>query len=215
MEAMYQRQSELDLRVPEDATVIGVGGVGAWVAIFLAMSGTKNLVLIDPDEVELSNLNRIPVPPYQVGNHKVDALASLIRAMRPDINIVAVRGRWESHNAPYYSGVIFDCTDRFSVQLEISIAHRNRVRVGYDGGFDITVTDAPPPRWGNQEDTNYEVTPTWVVGAAMAGLLAVAKVCKWPSTNLSFNMADLMEGRFGYVRQQEEVVQHVEASVGN
>jgi tRNA A37 threonylcarbamoyladenosine dehydratase len=47
-------------------------------AIFLALAGTKNMVLIDSDLVEIHNLNRTLFRPYHVGMKKVDALHELL-----------------------------------------------------------------------------------------------------------------------------------------
>ena len=59
-QAIYERQNLIkDLKIPETASVVGLGGTGFWTALLLAMSGVEELVLIDSDIVEVSNLNRL------------------------------------------------------------------------------------------------------------------------------------------------------------
>lgn len=54
--------------------IVGIGGVGSWVLQSLAMAGVGRLDIVDPDVVELSNLNRQPLySTVQVGTAKIDA----------------------------------------------------------------------------------------------------------------------------------------------
>lgn len=185
----YDRQSRLHLRVPGGAIVVGCGGVGFWVATFLAMSGVEKIVLVDFDHVDETNLNRIALLPGDVNRRKVDALAEWLVALRPSINVYPVHGRVGDGitvndlasmlNCYREDIVLFDCTDRISVQ---DLLHREcqglgikRIRAGYNGGDHITVTELPPAKWGDTEDNGYEVVPSWVVPAVLAAALAVAK----------------------------------------
>lgn len=70
--------------------IIGVGAVGSWVAIQLAKSGFKFFVLIDKDNVESSNLNRSLYEQSDVGNSKLKALTSYLKAINEQINVDAV-----------------------------------------------------------------------------------------------------------------------------
>ena len=71
---MYTRQEKLDITPPNGVTVIGCGGVGAWVAIDLAMSGVRKLTLFDHDKLEIHNLNRLPFSALNVGKPKTEVL---------------------------------------------------------------------------------------------------------------------------------------------
>ena len=74
-EALYERQNLIrDLKIPEVSTVVGLGGTGFWTAVFLAMSGVEELILIDSDIVEVSNLNRLPLKEGFVGKKKIAAV---------------------------------------------------------------------------------------------------------------------------------------------
>lgn len=64
--------------------VIGVGGVGSWVAEALARSGIGGLTLIDPDHVAESNINRqVHALDATLGMAKVQAMIERIRAIHP------------------------------------------------------------------------------------------------------------------------------------
>ena len=54
MTDIYNRQQSLNLQIPESVSVIGVGGVGSWVALNLALVGVKKLILYDPDIIAVS-----------------------------------------------------------------------------------------------------------------------------------------------------------------
>lgn len=68
--------------------IVGVGGVGAYVAEMLARAGVGNLTLVDGDVVSNSNRNRQLVALVStVGRAKVDVLADRLRDINPQINL--------------------------------------------------------------------------------------------------------------------------------
>lgn len=191
----YSRQETLDLHVPESVVIIGCGGVGAWVALMLAMSGTKQFALHDFDVLEPHNLNRVPVPPYMAGQAKPDALKRLLEWVRPDVEVYCFYERVNPEALQDSGAVVFDCTDSFEFQKALAEAVPDRIRVGYDGGTSVTVTSAPPPAWGNQDEEPYRIVPTWVVGAALAGIMGAAKACRYPDAERTVDLSELLEGR--------------------
>lgn len=58
--------------------ILGVGGVGSWVAHLLSRSGVGSVVLVDDDVVDASNLNRSLFDASSVGSSKVDSLAQAL-----------------------------------------------------------------------------------------------------------------------------------------
>lgn len=81
LDDIYNRQSSLELNLP-DTIVVGVGGLGSYVALYLAMYGIRNLILIDNDKVEASNLNRSLFKINHIGKYKVEAVTELILERR-------------------------------------------------------------------------------------------------------------------------------------
>jgi molybdopterin-synthase adenylyltransferase len=68
--------------------IVGVGGVGSWVAAALTCLGLGKLVLVDDDRVELSNLNRqVLFRPSDIGALKAVVAARALRAFNPAIEI--------------------------------------------------------------------------------------------------------------------------------
>ncbi|WP_424534048.1 ThiF family adenylyltransferase [Sphaerisporangium viridialbum] len=66
--------------------VLGMGGLGGWIALLLARLGVRHIVGVDPDHIELSNLHRQALyGRSDVGRLKVDAAESALRAADPDI----------------------------------------------------------------------------------------------------------------------------------
>lgn len=96
--------------------VIGVGGVGSWVAEALARSGVGQLTLVDMDEICVTNINRqVHAVEATVGRPKVQAMAERIRAISPEVEIVEAFRFFTSESAEElltsgWDGVV-DCID--------------------------------------------------------------------------------------------------------
>ena len=68
--------------------VVGVGGVGSWVAEALARTAVGHITLIDGDTVEESNTNRqLPALNGTYGQKKVEVLARRLQAINPEARI--------------------------------------------------------------------------------------------------------------------------------
>lgn len=69
--------------------IIGVGAVGSWVAANLVQSGVRNLILMDPDKVDQSNLHRqFGYFDGDEGNYKVDVLEQRLLEYNNKIDII-------------------------------------------------------------------------------------------------------------------------------
>jgi tRNA threonylcarbamoyladenosine dehydratase len=68
--------------------VIGIGGVGSWIAEALARSGIGRISLIDADDICVSNTNRqLPALQGNFGRAKVTAMAERLRAINPALQV--------------------------------------------------------------------------------------------------------------------------------
>ncbi len=80
--------------------VVGAGGLGSPAAFYLAAAGVGTLGLIDPDDVELSNLQRqILHGTADIGRKKVDSAETKLRELNPGVNVVRHPTRLEPDNA--------------------------------------------------------------------------------------------------------------------
>lgn len=69
--------------------IVGVGGVGSWVAEALARSGIGTLTLVDLDDICLTNTNRqIHALENTVGRPKITVMAERLTAINPDIKVI-------------------------------------------------------------------------------------------------------------------------------
>ncbi len=71
--------------------VIGIGGVGSWVAEALARNGIGNITLIDLDDICTTNINRqIHALSSTIGKDKVEVMAERIAEINPECNIIQI-----------------------------------------------------------------------------------------------------------------------------
>ncbi|WP_309322908.1 molybdopterin-synthase adenylyltransferase MoeB [Actinomyces stomatis] len=106
--------------------LIGAGGLGAPAALYLAAAGVGTIGLIDDDNVDVSNLQRQVIhATAAVGRPKVDSAAEAIRALNPDVEVVAHRRRLTADNARGLLGgwdVVIDGTDNFPTRYLVNDA---------------------------------------------------------------------------------------------
>lgn len=104
--------------------IIGLGGLGSPVALYLAAAGAGTLGLADADTVSLSNLQRqIIHTTADIGRPKIESAASSIKAVNPDVTVELLPGFITSGNAAAIIGrydVVADCTDSFATRLLVS-----------------------------------------------------------------------------------------------
>lgn len=92
--------SRLELLVGEDSVksfsqktvlILGVGGVGGYVAEALARSGIGHLILVDPDVVDITNINRQIIALHStIGKKKVDIWKQRIHDINPACEVVSI-----------------------------------------------------------------------------------------------------------------------------
>ncbi len=79
--------------------LLGAGGLGAPVALYLAAAGVGTIGLVDDDVVDASNLQRQVIHSTdRIGQPKVDSAAETIAALNPDVNVVKHHTRLNADN---------------------------------------------------------------------------------------------------------------------
>ena len=107
--------------------IVGLGGLGSPVSMYLAAAGVGHLILVDDDLVDLSNLQRQIVHTEQaVGVSKVESAAATLSALNHDIRITGMQQRLdESSLAELLAGgvdLVVDACDNFNTRFVINQA---------------------------------------------------------------------------------------------
>ncbi len=121
--------------------IIGLGGGGSHIAQQSAHLGVGNFLLIDPDRVEESNLNRL------IGATAEDAVqevrktsvaARLITGINPLARVERVDGKWQDvHQLLRGCDIIFGCLDTYKDRYELEITARRYLVPYIDIGMDV------------------------------------------------------------------------------
>ena len=139
------------------ALVIGAGGLGSPVALYLAASGVGHITVVDHDSVDLTNLQRqIAHTTARVGQTKASSAALAMQALNPDVQVHAMTERADTsllHRLVAQSQVVIDCCDNFETRQAVNAAcvqHRVPLVSGavirWDGQvtvFDARASDSP------------------------------------------------------------------------
>lgn len=106
--------------------ILGLGGLGGPVAAYLAAAGVGELVLVDDDEVEASNLQRQIIHSEEAcGQAKVESAAVSLRAINPGVKVVtrAERLRGEALQQQVADvDLVLDCSDNFATRFALNKA---------------------------------------------------------------------------------------------
>ncbi len=128
--------------------LLGAGGLGSPVALYLAAAGVGTLGIVDDDEVDLTNLQRqVAHTSDRIGTAKVDSAEQAITELNPDVEVVKYRTRLDAGNVmEILEGydVVVDGADNFptryllndaSVRLRIPVVSASIL--GFDGQLSV------------------------------------------------------------------------------
>lgn len=136
------------------ALVIGAGGLGSPVALYLGTAGIGRLTICDHDEVDLTNLQRqIAHRNDRIGMPKAESARQTLLAIDPALRIEAVRQRADAallDTLVPQADVVLDCSDNFRTRHAVNAAcvkHRRPLVSGAAIGFDgqVSVYDTRRP----------------------------------------------------------------------
>ncbi len=106
-----------DKLLAANVLIIGAGGLGCPVAMYLGAAGVGSLTIVDDDQIDLSNLQRqIAHTTRDLGKEKVISLTETIHLINPDIHINAITTRLDEEalaTQVQLADVLVDCTDNF------------------------------------------------------------------------------------------------------
>ncbi len=130
--------------------IVGLGGLGSFVAMELAYLGAENLILVDNDRVSRSNLNRqVLYGTYDVGKSKVLVAARKLKQINPFLKIETFDSRLSKTNGSYLvekADVVIDCTDNFESKRllnRLCYSKKKALISGAVGGWEGWVASFP------------------------------------------------------------------------
>ncbi len=132
------------------ALVIGAGGLGSPVALYLATAGVGSITIVDDDTVDLTNLQRqIAHNMSRIGQAKANSAAQTLQAINPEVRVHALQERADAARLAALvldADVVVDCSDNFATRQAVNAAcvmHGKPLVSGAAIGFDgqISVYD--------------------------------------------------------------------------
>ncbi len=134
--------------------VIGAGGLGSPVALYLGTAGVGHMTIVDHDNVDVTNLQRqIAHNLARVGKPKAESARDTIAAINPDVQVTALVERADAARLDVLvrdADVVVDCSDNFATRHAVNaacVAHRKPLVSGAAIGFDgqVSVYDTRQP----------------------------------------------------------------------
>ncbi len=125
-------KEKVDILKKSKVAIFGIGGVGSYVVEGLARSGIGNFILVDKDEVSISNINRQIIATHNtVGNPKVEVAKKRILEINPNANVEI----YQEFFMPDTEGIIddsidyiVDAVDTVTAKLEL-IVRANKLNI--------------------------------------------------------------------------------------
>jgi adenylyltransferase/sulfurtransferase len=136
------------------ALIIGAGGLGSPIALYLAAAGVGHITICDGDTVDLTNLQRqIAHFTHSLGSNKAHSAQRTLAAINPEIRVTAIPHRIagdELAQLVAQADVVLDASDNFATRHAINLAcvkHRKPLVSGAAIRFDgqVTVFDLRHP----------------------------------------------------------------------
>lgn len=179
------------------ALVIGAGGLGSPIALYLAAAGVGTITLCDGDTVDLTNLQRqIAHFTHSLGTNKAQSAQRTLAAINPETRVIAVPHRVEGDELALLvsqADIVLDASDNFATRHAINracVAHKKPLVSGAAVRFDgqVTVFDlrhpASPcyhclfPEGGESEDVRCSIMGVFAPLVGIIGSVQAAEALK-------------------------------------
>jgi molybdopterin/thiamine biosynthesis adenylyltransferase len=189
--------------------VIGAGGLGSPVSLYLAASGVGRITLCDHDKVDLTNLQRQIVHHTEsIGKAKVESARDTLARINPEVKVEALRERVEGARIEELASgadVVVDATDNFTTRHAINracVKFRKPLVSGagvrFDGQvavFDLRRNDSPCynclfPEAGDLEEMRCAVMGVFAPLVGIIGSIQAAETLK-----LVMGVGEPLQGR--------------------
>lgn len=191
------------------ALVVGAGGLGSPVLMYLASAGVGEIIVVDDDTVDLTNLQRqIAHTTARVGMAKVDSAAEAMLALNPDLKLQRLRERLDPQRLQALLeqvDIVFDCTDNFKTRhainaacVQAKVALVSGAAISFDGQisvFDHRHADAPCYACLFSPDQNFEEVQCSTMGvfSPLVGIIGTMQAAE--GLKLLMQIGDSLNGR--------------------
>lgn len=187
--------------------IVGLGGLGSPVAMYLAAAGLGHLILVDFDCVDLSNLQRqIVHDTTQIGHAKVESARVRLQAMNPEIKISLINQRVEGDTFATQisrADVVVDCSDNFATRFAINAAcvHQKKPLVSgaaqrFSGQVAVFALDSQSPcyrcLYTDEEGEQETCTATGII-APLGGIIGSIQALE--TMKIILSIGDVLNGR--------------------
>ena len=169
------------------ALVIGAGGLGSPVALYLGTAGVGQITIVDHDQVDLTNLQRqIAHNLARVGMDKATSAQQAIAAINPEVQVNPIVARADAallDKLVAQADVVLDCCDNFATRHAVNAACVKHAKplvsgagIRFDGQisvYDTRRTDAPCYACVFPPDATFEETRCATMGvfAPLVGII--------------------------------------------
>ena len=202
----YEGQDKL---VHSHALIVGAGGLGSPVALYLAAGGVGRLTICDYDNVDLTNLQRQIIHTTQsLGLNKAVSAQQTLHAINPEVSVVPICGKSTEEQFTQLAAtadVVIDCSDNFRTRYalnRICVKLRKPLVSGAAIGFEGQVTvfdmrhDSSPcyhclfPDMGGEEGMRCAENGVFAPLVGMIGTTQAAEAMK-----LLLSLGESLQGR--------------------
>lgn len=179
------------------ALIIGLGGLGSPVAMYLAASGIGKLIICDNDNVDLTNLQRQIIHGNEtIGTSKVHSAMQSIVAINPEVNVVELQEYIDEERLLQLVtevDVVIDASDNFATRHAINqacVTHKKPLVSGavtrFDGQvavFNLSDINSPCyhclfPKNGNNEDMRCSMMGVFAPLVGIIGCIQATEALK-------------------------------------
>lgn len=178
--------------------IVGAGGLGSPIALYLAASGVGNLIICDGDQVDLTNLQRqIIHDSNSIGFAKVLSAKHTLNRINPEVNVITIQEQVDATRLLELAArvdAVVDASDNFSTRYSVNqacVTHKKPLISGavvrFDGQvsvFDLRHANSPcyhclyPIIAGEQEDMPCAIMGVFSPLVGIIGCMQAAETLK-------------------------------------
>lgn len=194
------------------ALIVGAGGLGSPVALYLGAGGVGRLTICDYDTVDVSNLQRQVIHTMQtIGTNKAVSAQQALAAINPEVTVVPIPRKASEQELSALvceADVVIDCSDNFATRYmlnRICVQRRKPLvsgaAIGFEGQvtvFDLRQDESPCyhclfPDSGAEDGVGEMRCAEFGVFAPLVGMIGTTQAAE--AMKLLLSIGESLEGR--------------------